>query len=70
MTVAELLRELANEVVKGRSKWDVDVSIYKKDPAPEESLRDFGHSQAISGNTEHKKIYILGIARDSVTGEL
>lgn len=70
MTVAELLHELSHEVLKGRGEWRVDVSILKPHPADDESLRDFGISQAVSTNTEHKRLYILGVARILDTGEL
>ena len=70
MTVAELLRDLAHEVVKGRGKWEINVSILKTNPTEDESLRHFGHSQGISGNTEHKRIYVLGTERALEKGEL
>lgn len=70
MTVAELLSCLASDVVNGRAEWEVDVAILKTNPSVDESLRDFGNSEATATNTKLKKVYILSVARPLGEGEL
>lgn len=70
MTVAELLRDLAYEVVAGHSEWEIDVSILKSCPKELESLRIFGHSKGLTSNFRKKRIYVMGKQRELEEGEL
>lgn len=72
MTVAGLLKALADEVVRGHANYEVDVSILATDPRLYHPLRIFGESCGVSLNVsrEHKVILITSRQRELRHGEL
>ncbi len=72
MTVAELLRDLANEVVAGRGEWEIDTAILKKPLPPHpELLRWFGESAGgLHRDRQMKKIIIMSRERVAEKHEL
>ena len=72
MTVAELLRDLAREVVAGHAEWEIDVSVLKS-PVPKhpEPLRYFGESSGdLYRDITMKKIIITSTQRPLEKHEL
>jgi hypothetical protein len=72
MTVAELLRDLAGEVVAGRGEWEIDVAILRKPMPPHpEPRRRFGQgSGGLHRDREMERIIIESVERAAERHEL